>query len=148
MGNPLKSIFQICNSKISSRSRGSWPAALATPVGIGDELWISEIFKEFYRWTLPTAYLNGGEAGRGWNSLLSQVFSFFFLTLGVSHENRHDAKRPQAYKMKMPVMIFILNAWTATNMKRFWTWHFHGSGVYFPFMCVSTMSNNAQKWAL
>jgi hypothetical protein len=29
----------------------------------------------------------------------------------ISHENRHDAKRPQAYKMKLPVGIFILTAY-------------------------------------
>ena len=34
MGNPLKSILQIGNAKISSRSQVSRPAALATPVGI------------------------------------------------------------------------------------------------------------------
>jgi hypothetical protein len=49
MGNPLKSILQIGNSKIVSRYPGSWPAALATQVGIEDELTISEIFKGFYR---------------------------------------------------------------------------------------------------
>ena len=28
--------------------------------------------------------------------------------------------------------VFILNAWTATNMKRFWTWHFQSSGCELP----------------
>ncbi len=34
MENPLKSILQMGNPIISSRSRGSWPTALANPVGI------------------------------------------------------------------------------------------------------------------
>ena len=82
------------------------PAAVATVVGIGNDLLISEIFGN--TGTKPAQRISY----RDWEGLKStpvyRIFSPFFQISRVSHENRHDAKGMQAYNMKLPVGIFII----------------------------------------
>jgi hypothetical protein len=56
---------------------------------------ISEIWRLF---PIPTGVATPAERNPYWNNLTFEID-----LRRVSHENRHDAEGPQAYKMKMPV---------------------------------------------
>ena len=95
-------------------------------------------FSGIRSWSLPKGYHVGGGTGRCYAPSWSYVFFLpFSKHEGFPMKTDVMPKGHKHTKWKCQGGIFILNAWTATNMKRFWTWHFNGPGMNFPFMCVS-----------
>ena len=79
MGNPLKSVLQTGNSKIPSRSRVSWPAAMAAPVGIETIPQYSE-FNEPSPKPCPKNILMAVGQGGGETPSCLRISLFFFMT--------------------------------------------------------------------